>query len=62
MTSFFNTDTILIYVGDTLKEFMTAQAYASLHKLSAEEIRNALRANSQMKHDGKTLRPGISFR
>lgn len=62
MTSFLDKDTVLVYDGDTLKGFMTAQAYASLHNLSVEKIRNILRKNNQMKHDGKTLCPGISFR
>ena len=62
MTSFLDKDTVLVYVGDTLKEFMTAQAYASLHQMNADQIRNILRKNNEMKNEDKTIRPGVSFR
>jgi hypothetical protein len=55
-------DCMLVYIGDDLKEFMTVSTYASLYKIDAEYVREELRKNHMMKHEGRLLKPGIFFK
>lgn len=62
MTCLYQHNTVLIYIDDTLKGFMTIETYSHLYKVDVEVVRKALNSKRFFENEDHKVIPGTYYK